>query len=243
MAAMYREAQRSRKAAAGRILLGGAMEMSADADGVVWDRVASMWKDDDGSNFERKTLEKLFPAHRSKRSERRSIWKAMDSHRNGYVSLADFDKWFNEHTLRVERSPGKKSAVYLYAKHGLIRAFELANGIAPKRTGVCDSYVTWSELRLLLLATQLVLVITRIFDIADTSGDKRVGAEEWVAGLDAINEELEDLGCSHRVTAKEFNVIDNDGCGHVLLDEAVYYFLHVLCDDPVLVAESRAEGC
>merc|ERR1711861_125154 len=140
-----------------------------------------------------------------------------------------------------ERARGKKSAVYLYAKHGLIRAFELANGIAPKRTGVCDAYVTWSELRILLLATQLVLVITRILDIADTSGDRRVGAEEWVAGLDAINAELEDLGCSHRVTAEEFRVID-DGGGHVLLDEAVYYFLQVLCKDPVLVKECQTEG-
>jgi hypothetical protein len=240
---MYREAQRGRKAAAGRALLGGAMTMSADADGAVWQRVHPMWKDDDGSNFDRRVLEKFFPAHRAQRSERRSIWRALDPNRNGYVSLAEFDKWFNEHTLRAERARGKKSAVYLYAKHGLIRAFELANGIAPKRTGVCDNYVTWSELRILLLATQLVLVITRIFDIADTSGDKRVGAQEWVAGLDAINEELADLGCSHRVTAAEFKVIDNDGCGHVLLDEAVYYFLHVLCDDPVLVAESREEGC
>jgi hypothetical protein len=240
---MYREAQRGRKAAAGRALLGGAMTMSADADGAVWQRVHPRWKDDDGSNFDRRVLEKFFPAHRAQRSERRSIWRALDPNRNGYVSLAEFDKWFNEHTLRAERARGKKSAVYLYAKHGLIRAFELANGIAPKRTGVCDNYVTWSELRILLLATQLVLVITRIFDIADTSGDKRVGAQEWVAGLDAINEELADLGCSHRVTAAEFKVIDNDGCGHVLLDEAVYYFLHVLCDDPVLVAESREEGC
>jgi hypothetical protein len=219
------------------------MTMSADADGAVWQRVHPMWKDDDGSNFDRRVLEKFFPAHRAQRSERRSIWRALDPNRNGYVSLAEFDKWFNEHTLRAERARGKKSAVYLYAKHGLIRAFELANGIAPKRTGVCDNYVTWSELRILLLATQLVLVITRIFDIADTSGDKRVGAQEWVAGLDAINEELADLGCAHRVTAAEFKVIDNDGCGHVLLDEAVYYFLHVLCDDPVLVAESREEGC
>merc|ERR1719171_316735 len=228
MAAMYRDAQRSRKAAAGRALLGGAMAMSEDAD---------------GSNFDKNVLEKFFPAHRSKRSQRREIWRAMDDHRNGYVSLAEFDKWFNVYTLRAERTRGEKSAIYLFAKHGLIRAFELANGIAPKRTGVSDAYVTWSELRILLLATQLVLVITRIFDIADTSGDKRVGAQEWVAGLDAINAELEDLGCSHRVTADEFNVIDEDGCGHVLLDEAVYYFLRVLCDDPVLVAESQQEGC
>jgi hypothetical protein len=219
------------------------MAMSEDADGAVWERVPRMWKDADGSNFDRAALEKFFPAHRAQRSERRSIWRAMDSHRNGYVSLAEYDKWFNEQTLGAERARGKKSAIYLYAKHGLIRAFELANGIAPKRTGVCDAYVTWSELRLLLLATQLVLVITRIFDIADTSGDKRVGAHEWVAGLDAINAELEDLGCAHRVTAQEFNVIDKDGCGHVLLDEAVYYFLNVLCDDPLLVAESRQEGC
>merc|ERR1712118_505629 len=157
--------------------------------------------------------------------------------------MGEFDKWFNDYTLRAERASGKKSAIYSYAKHGLIRAFELANGIAPKRTGVCDAYVSWSELRLLLLSTQLVLVITRIFDIADTSGDKRVGPQEWVAGLDAINAELEDLGCSHRFTADEFNVIDNGGCGLVLLDEAVYYFLNVLCDDPVLLAESRQEGC
>ena len=100
-----------------------------------------MWKDDDGSNFDKNVLEKFFPAHRSKRSQRREIWRAMDDHRNGYVSLAEFDKWFNVYTLRAERTRGEKSAVYLFAKHGLIRAFELANGIAPKRTGVSDAYV------------------------------------------------------------------------------------------------------
>jgi hypothetical protein len=196
-----------------------------------------MWKDDDGSNFDRRALEKFFPAKRgeAQRSERISIWKAMQKANHGwpkgYVGFEDFYKWFNEHTLKAERAPGneylegtnstsvqceqysprvrigneylKGASIWKYAQYKsfvpnhhscLIRAFELANGHAEKRPGVSRMIATWSELRLLLLATQLVLVISRIFDIADTSGDKRVGVHELVAVLVSMGYSQEELG-------------------------------------------------
>ena len=76
----------------------------------------------------------------------------------------------------------------------LIRAFNLANGVAPDTNaddGIdADDYVTKNELRCLMAATQSALKIYRLFDVADTSDDRKCSREEWDAQLPVMNEEL-----------------------------------------------------
>ena len=96
---------------------------------------------------------------------------------------------------------------------------------------------------MLLLATQCALIINRIFDIADTTNDRRVSREEWNAQLGAINEALLSYGyAGDRVEEADFEKIDADNGGMILLDEAVWFFLRALTNDAVLLTENE-EGC
>lgn len=218
-----------------------------------WQSVLPLWKDDDGSNFSRDALESWFPADPTKKPERKELWKSLDGNANGFVSLAEFDGWFNNRTLTAEaklagRKGEKKSTLFVYARPALIRAFELANGIQKdkKRGAVLDDddYVTKTEFLLLLLATQLALRIYRIFQLADDSGDRRVTREEWQRHLAHINKELDEYGIDNNsdpLEAADFELIDMDASGFVLLDEAVAFFLSRICTNAKLLAEAQTE--
>ena len=54
------------------------------------------------------------------------------------MSLAEFDGWFNKRAAVVEKHAGRKTSIYAYGKPCLIRAFNLANGIAPAKSGLSD---------------------------------------------------------------------------------------------------------
>ena len=216
--------------------------------------VPSVWKDSEGINFDRAKLEEVFPGARTARSARNGLWSSLDYNGNSFVSLAEFDSWFNQHTISVEGAVGAsavdgKSALYAYSRPCLIRAFNLANGVSGKThssvpAGSADDYVTKDEFRCLMVATQTALVINRIFDIADTSDDRRVSQAEWNAQLSTINAELAAFGyAGGAVTEGDFGKVDADGGGMVLLDEAVWFFLGALTSDPTLLAENREEGC
>ena len=103
-----------------------------------WAQVAKCWKVDNGDDFDAKALELYFPAAKDHEGAeaRKAIWKAMDNNNNKYVSLAEYDGWFNQHTGRLETKAGRKpvagkSTIFTYARPVLIRAFTLANGVAP----------------------------------------------------------------------------------------------------------------
>eukprot|EP00666_Eupelagonemidae_sp_cell4sb_P013460 gene13460-12306_t len=44
-------------------------------------------------------------------------------------------------------------------------------------------------------------------------------------GLKQINEELHEIGIQKTFVSDDFKIVDADGKGAVLLDEAVYFFL------------------
>ncbi|KAJ1454088.1 hypothetical protein M885DRAFT_618336 [Pelagophyceae sp. CCMP2097] len=221
--------------------------MAVFAKSEPWDDVAKRWKDEDGSNFSKLVLEQTFPGKRETQPARLKLWRELDGNGNGYVSLAEFDGWFNRHTLGIEKVRGQKSSIYAYARPALIRAFNLANGVSPAKPGQKldgDAYITRSEFRLLLVATQAALCIFRIFDIADTSNDRRVSQAEWDCQLATINAELRSFGYSGpEMLQADFAKIDVDGKGMVLLDEAIFFFLGALTSEPALLSENAEEGC
>ena len=96
-----------------------------------------------------------------------------------------------------------------------------------------------------MVATQCALQIYRLFDIADTSNDRRVSKAEWASQLPVINHELSaTFGYpGPPMTAEDFDKIDEDGGGMILLDEAVFFFLGVFTNDPLLLKENHDEGC
>ena len=217
-----------------------------------WATVNQCWKSAaDAADFDVAALETYFPAAKDDAGQeaRKAIWRAMDNNGNRYVSLAEYDGWFNQHTIKEEskrgsRPVGGKSTLFTYARPALIRAFTLANGVAPVNGTHAldgDEYVTRDELRCLMVATQSALKIYRLFDVADTSGDRRCTRDEWDAALTHMNAELASNGLEGDLTSADFASVDADGGGSILLDEAVHFFLDRLCDDPALLRENVGE--
>ena len=79
--------------------------------------MAKCWKADDGDDFDAKALELYFPAAKDHEGAeaRKAIWKSMDNNNNKYVSLAEYDGWFNQSrsrrptsvpSLQYDSSPG-----------------------------------------------------------------------------------------------------------------------------------------
>ena len=92
-----------------------------------------------------------------------------------------------------------------------------------------------------MVVTQAALKIYRLFESADTSGDRRCTRDEWDAGLEHMNAELKSYGLEGDLVSEDFDKVDADGGGSILLDEAVHFFLDCLCDDPALLRENTAE--
>lgn len=215
-----------------------------------FDKVPDLWKK--GDIFDKAKLEETFPGDKGSAKVRAGLWKDLDNNGNGYVSLAEFDGWFNKTTLAIEKPKGEgsdKSEIYRYARPCLIRAFNLANGVAkvnPDAKGIAasgDDYITKPEFRVLLVALQASLAVYRAFDKADTSDDQRVSKKEWAAQLDTLNSEVKSWGYSGpELTADDFDKADADGAGMVLLDEAVHFFLGLFTSDKHLLAENEEEG-
>ena len=63
-----------------------------------WAQVAKCWKVENGDDFDAKALELYFPAAKDHEGAeaRKAIWKSMDNNNNKYVSLAEYDGWFNQ---------------------------------------------------------------------------------------------------------------------------------------------------
>ena len=63
-----------------------------------WAQVSKCWKVDNGDDFDAKALELYFPAAKDHEGAeaRKAIWKSMDNNNNKYVSLAEYDGWFNQ---------------------------------------------------------------------------------------------------------------------------------------------------
>ena len=76
-----------------------------------WPQVASCWKEsDDPEDFDAAVLAEFLPSGKDEAAQKRrgEIWKAMDSNGNKYVSLAEYDGWFNQHCIAFEGKAGAK---------------------------------------------------------------------------------------------------------------------------------------
>jgi hypothetical protein len=221
----------------------------------LWSSVADCWKDGDKMQFDAGVLESVFPADHDQKQKRGDIFKAMDGNGNGYVSLAEFDDWFNRATCARERLHGLKpvegkSTLFPYARPSLIRAFSLAKGAAPPIASEQrqsdfneDDYVTNTEVALLMMGLQYCLKIFRVFDAVDRSHDRRLDRREWDLKLGHINHQLSLLGYKgHVISSTDFNKVDKDEGGMILLSEAVYYFLKLLCPNETLLKRNEVLG-
>jgi Ca2+-binding EF-hand superfamily protein len=143
------------------------------------------------------------------KKRRMQIFKQFDPNNNGYLSLAEVDK-------------GCKDALGLYdifdAKPVIMRAFQAAKGANNAKSKAAShgpDYIEKSEFRLLMVYLRQYFEVWQMFDEVDSSDDRRVSYEEFLAALPKIAE----WGVKVENPEAEFKRIDKNGGGVVLFDE------------------------
>lgn len=148
---------------------------------------------------------------KQKRSE---LFKAFDPNGNGYLSLAEVDK-------------GCRTVLGLYeifeAKPVIMRAFQTAKSANDKKNTSKrgPDYVERCEFRLLLVYLRQYFELWQMFQMVDTSGDRRISLEEFKQALDKIAS----WGFKIDDAQAEFKAIDKDSGGMLLFDEFAQWAL------------------
>ena len=105
------------------------------------------------------------------KNQRKKMFSKFDNNGNGYCSLAEIDKGFND--------LGEPARVIYLAKAPMLRAFQAAKDYSKSTTEVGDDYVTAGEFRIFLLYMRQYFEYFVMFKKIDTSGDNRIGIEEF----------------------------------------------------------------
>ena len=154
------------------------------------------------------------------KAKRNDLFKQFDPNGNGYLSLAEVDK-------------GCRDALGLYeifdAKPVIMRAFQAAKGVNDRRNKPGShgpDYVEKCEFRLLLVYLRQYFEIWQMFDLVDSSDDRRVSYSEFVESLPRIQA----WGVKVTDPQTEFSKIDKNGGGMVLFDEFAHWALEKKLD-------------
>ena len=114
-------------------------------------------------------LAELMPTEQSEPAQRKrkDIFRQIDYNGNGYISLAEIDKWFIESLGMKETMPKKV----------MLRAFMASNSISPPRPNdpLASDMVTWPELRMLFVHLRRYLQLYEVFDDIDSCLGERDG--------------------------------------------------------------------
>lgn len=141
------------------------------------------------------------------------LWRCLDYNGNGYVSLAEVDKFV------VEKYP------LLNHKPALMRAFQASKNVNGTQTGFAADNIERKEFKLLLINLFYYNKLFWLFDQADQHGhDRRMDFEEWQWCLTMTGVKL-----SQAAAKAEFRKIDRNGGGMILFDEFCQYFVNKQC--------------
>jgi len=166
-------------------------------------------------------------------AKRRRLWRKWDPNGNGYLSLAEVDRGLR---MRLEEKAGSDKAlgtrVWRHFRPCFIRAFNDAKDVAPPSgAGPLDGddYVTLSEFRVLLVYLRLYAMMFEVFALIDGCSlgtthddDRRISYSEWEASLGAVRSAGSTWApflALQNASAQDFDEIDADGKGMVLLSE------------------------
>lgn len=119
------------------------------------------------TRYDWKMFAEVMPTERSEKGKerRKVLFKQIDFNSNGYLSLAELDKW-------VVESLGMKDVI---PKKVLLRAFMASNSVAPSRKENDHDWVTFAELRVLFINLRRYLQIYEVFDDIDSCLGERDG--------------------------------------------------------------------
>jgi len=162
-----------------------------DAAGVNWTEMA----------------EKLPTSRSAKdRQYRRKKFNQMDINGNNYLSLAEVDKGVRD-VLKCDH--------LFHCKPVLMRAFQAVKDTAKAHTPHSDDYVTRSEFRLLLVALRQMFELWQMFEMIDTTDDRRVELDEFKKAVPLMAK----WGVKIEDPEKTFAEIDTNGGGKILFVE------------------------
>jgi len=160
------------------------------------------------------TLKKTMPLGRDPTSKatRHRLFSRFDPNGNGILSLAEVDRGLK----RVLHLSGAGQCT-----PAINRAFHAARDFAPPVAAFSDDYVDKNEFRVLLVYLRHYIELWEHFNAIDTSGDRRVGLQEFRMSLPllkkwGIREAAANWDSDPKVA---FAKLDYNGGGFVLFDE------------------------
>jgi hypothetical protein len=137
-------------------------------------------------------------------SNLKSMWRRLDYNNNGVVSLAEIDK------MVTDLIAGGTWPSWLGNKPALMRAYKKAT----LTDGNGDDWVQKKELHALLLNIFWFNKLFGIFQQVDTGHDRRINAQEFTKGVQALGMQMSDAEAQ-----QEFAKMDNNKGGQVLFVE------------------------
>ena len=140
------------------------------------------------------------------RAKRKKIWDAIDMNRNGYVSLAEFDRGVRD-VLNLPQIFSLKKV--------LMRAYQAAKTKIKGKAKYSKDYVEWLEFRILLVYLRQYFEYYVMFCRIDTSDDFKIDVNEFKKALPAMKK----WGLKIDNPEAEFKKIDNNKSGSIMFDE------------------------
>ncbi len=144
------------------------------------------------------------------RAKRKKMWDAIDMNKNGYVSLAEFDRGVRD-VLNLPH--------IFTLKKVLMRAFQASKEKIKAKSKHSKDYVEWLEFRILLVYLRQYFEYYVMFCRIDTSDDFKVNLSEFKKAMPT----LEKWGIKISNPEAEFKKIDNNNSGSIMFDEFCEY--------------------
>ena len=140
------------------------------------------------------------------RAKRKKMWDAIDMNKNGYVSLAEFDRGVRD-VLNLPQIFSLKKV--------LMRAYQASKAKIKGKAKYSKDYVEWLEFRILLVYLRQYFEYYVMFCRIDTSDDFKVNLQEFKKALPT----LEKWGIKMKNPEAEFKKIDHNNSGSIMFDE------------------------
>ena len=140
------------------------------------------------------------------RAKRKKMWDAIDMNKNGYVSLAEFDRGVRD-VLNLPQIFSLKKV--------LMRAYQASKDKIKGKAKYSKDYVEWLEFRILLVYLRQYFEYYVMFCRIDTSDDFKVNLQEFKKALPT----LEKWGIKMKNPEAEFKKIDHNNSGNVMFNE------------------------
>ena len=130
----------------------------------------------DFKNFDWDGLIKSLPIKKTEedRAQRKKLWDAMDMNRNGYLSLAEFDKGVRDVLKLPKLFPQKKV---------LIRAYNASKDKIKGKSKYSKDYVEWLEFRYLLIYLRQFFEYYVMFCRVDLDDNFKIDLKEFKTAL------------------------------------------------------------